>query len=100
MEMAHLANRRKERRRASRMLLSSGSRIFYGTPDRFLYGRRVSKFTVKQLPESEMESVKWVEMPLCKQNPKNGYCVEIVEEAKAVEIVRPSRRALESVFGA
>lgn len=100
MEMAHFANRRKERRRASRMLFSSGERIFYGTADQFLYGRRVSNFTVKESPGREVENIRWIERPLCKQNPNNGYSVELVEEAKTVEIARPSRRTLERVFGA
>lgn len=90
-EMAHFANRKKERRRATRMLLSNGVRIFYGS-DPFIYARRVTNVVVKKVRGDTTESIKWVERPLYKQNPKNKYSIELVEEAKAVEIFRRSDR--------
>jgi hypothetical protein len=97
-EMAHLANRKRERRGSSRMLCSSLDRIFYGTADRFLYGRLISSLSVREIPDTGIETLKWIERPLYKQNATKGYSIEIVEEAKPMEITRPFGKTLESVF--
>ena len=87
-DMLYYANRSKERRKKNRAIFSNRGRIFYGT-NPFLYGRIVSEISVISDAEKGVETVRWVEPPIYKQNPDLGFTLELIEGEKQKELLRP-----------
>lgn len=87
-EMVYYANKRKARKAKSRMLISNGERIFYGS-NPCLFARRVIDIEVNVDELKNIEVVRWVENARIENDKSAGYKLKEIEPEKRKRVSRP-----------